>query len=278
MRSEKPLKHLQGDLVKERILLPGWDPSDPVPAVAVYPSAGHPLPVVFLFHGIHGRKEALEPWAEDLAGMGFYVLAADQHLHGERAVSGVMDRKDLSSLGNEYSIYVHQSAIAHTAMDFPVMVDYLESCSVIDIRRLGVAGISMGGSLSLVLAWKEKRLAAVASLIGACDFWWDVTKTAPGEKQEAMKEKYGLRLRRLVDSIDPWPRMSLMPPKALAVINGRDDKFIDIVSIRRFAAEMRRLYAESPDRFCFAEEPVAHHATDTMKALANEWFARFLKT
>ena len=215
----------------------------------------------------------LDPWARDLAHLGFFVLTVDQHFHGERKVAGVMDRENILALGEEYSVFVHQSAIAHTARDFPIIVEYLKERQEIDLRRLGVAGISMGGSLAMVLAWQQKCISAVVSLIGACNFWWDVTKLPPGNEQERKKNEYGSRVKRLVDSIDPWPRLSLIPPKALAVINGRDDHSIDIESIRQTSMEMKKHYEQYPDRFLFVEEPVAHHATESMKRQANEWLS-----
>ena len=70
-------------LTREALLLPGWEPSDPVPAIAIYPKNAEGLPCVFLFHGVHGRKEVLEPWAADLAKKGCFVLTIDQYFHGE---------------------------------------------------------------------------------------------------------------------------------------------------------------------------------------------------
>ena len=55
----------------------------------------------------------------------------------------------------------------------------------------------------MVLAWREPRVRVVASIVGAVDFWWDVTKLPPGPEQEARKASYGPRLRELVASIDP---------------------------------------------------------------------------
>jgi acetyl esterase/lipase len=147
----------------------------------------------------------------------------------------------------------------------------------VDLQRIGVAGISMGGSLALVLAWQQKRITAVAALVGAGDFWWDVTKTPPGPEQEAKKRGYSQRVRRLVDSIDPWPRVARMQPKAVFVASGRTDHFIDVASMRGFADRMRALYASCRGRFRFLEEEGGHGATPSMRQEATAWFTRFLK-
>ncbi|NQT82972.1 alpha/beta hydrolase [bacterium] len=263
-------------LVREKLLLGGWDSSDPVPAIAVYPKGRTALPLVVLLHWFQGRKEDMEPWARELAPKEFFVLAIDLHLHGERGVRGIFARPDLPSLGEEYSVFVHQVSIAHSAHDFPFILKSLDGRKEIDLSRIGVGGISMGGSLAIVLAWQEKRISAVASLVGACDFWWDVTKFSPGPQQEKKKRSYSPRVKRLVSSIDPWPRLNHMPPKALFVASGRKDHFIDIESMRRFATNMQKHYASFPERFRFREEDVGHEATGSMRHEAEEWFVLFL--
>jgi hypothetical protein len=50
----------------------------------------------------------------------------------------------------------------------------------------------------MVLAWREPRVRVVVSIVGAVDFWWDVTKIPPGPEQEARKASYEPRLRELV--------------------------------------------------------------------------------
>ncbi len=269
-------QELEGGLVREKLLLPGWDPSDPVPAIALYGRAAAHAPVVFLFHWFQGSKEVMEPWAQELARAGFFALAVDCHLHGERKVGGMFARPDLPSLGEEFSVFVHQSAIAHTARDFPLLLGALAERPAIDTSRVGVAGISMGASLALVLAWQDERVTAAASLVGAADFWWDVTKLPPGPEQDAKRNGYGARVRRLVESIDPRPHLERYAPRAVFIANGRRDGFIAIDSMRRVADDLRTRYTATPERFRFLEEDAGHEATDAMRAQANAWLARFL--
>jgi dienelactone hydrolase len=271
-------REIENGLVREKLLLPGWDPADPVPAIAIAPRGASKVPVVFVFHWFQGSKEAMEPWARELAAEGFFAVAPDLHLHGERRVAGMFARPDLPSLGEEFSVFVHQNSIAHSARDFPVMLESLAGRDDADIGRIGVTGISMGAGLALVLAWQDKRIAAAATLVGACDFWWDVTKLPPGPAQEEKKKGYGDRVRRLVESIDPWPRMDKLPPTALFMASGQRDHFIAIDSMRRFAAALRERYAQSPERFSFVEEDVGHEATESMRRQANAWIGRFVKS
>ena len=61
----------------------------------------------------------------------------------------------------------------------------------------------MGSSTCMVLAWKEPRISVIVGMIGAVDFWYDVTKTPPGKEQDAKRDALSPRVRQLVSSIDP---------------------------------------------------------------------------
>jgi dipeptidyl aminopeptidase/acylaminoacyl peptidase len=156
----------------------------------------------------------------------------------------------------------------------PVILDALAQRADIDASRVAATGMSMGGSTTMVLAWREPRVRVVASLVGAVDFWWDVTKLPPGLEQEARKASYGPRLRELVSSIDPKPRFAQMPLKRICLINGGRDEYIDLESIRSFVTQLTPLYRESPDRLRFV--PVAdagHGVSEEMWQEARQWIA-----
>jgi len=211
-------KDLPGGLVRERLRLPGFDPDEAVPAIAIHPASGGPFPVCIALHPFRGAKENLEVWCRDLAARGIFAISIDAHLHGERVIAGIFHGEKIASLGDEYSIWVHQTSIARTAKDVPVILDALARRPDVDVSRVAATGISMGASTAMVLAWREPRVRVVASVVGAVDFWWDVIKIPPGPEQEKREASYGPRLRELVASIDPKPRFSRIPPKALCLI------------------------------------------------------------
>src|SRR5262245_37564074 len=96
-------------LEREKLLLAGWDPDEPVPAYIYYEKGKQGLPVVIFVHGLGGSKDAESKRVQELAGKGFFVIAIDAHLHGERKVPG-MFFKNFGKLGEDYPIWVHQSA------------------------------------------------------------------------------------------------------------------------------------------------------------------------
>lgn len=265
---------LPDGLVRERMRLPGCDPDESVPAIAIHPAAGGPFPLCFVLHYFRGAKEDFEPWCRDLAARGMFALALDAHLHGERSVQGVFHDDNIASLGAEYSIWVHQTAIAHTARDVSFVLDALAGRPDVDVSRVAATGMSMGGSTAMVLAWREPRVRVVASIVGAVDFWWDVTKLAPGAAQDDKKASYGPRLRELVSALDPQARLAQFHPKAICLINGGQDKLIDIQSVRRFVESLTPFYKDRPGELRFVPFPgVGHEATQAMWQEAQEWIS-----
>src|SRR4051794_25115101 len=218
---------LAGDVVREKHYLAGWDPDEPVPAYFYFKKGNASMPVVIFLHGMGGNKDQYGPRMQEWARKGFFVVVPDAHLHGERKVPGIPPpTKNLGALGTDTSIWFHQSAVSHTARVVSKIIDALSARPDVDLSRIGVAGISMGSSTCMVLAWKEPRISVVVGMIGAVDFWWDMTKTAPGPEQDAKRGALSLRVRQLVSSIDPnpEPRKRVIAPKALFLANGHKDE------------------------------------------------------
>jgi dienelactone hydrolase len=262
---------------RDKLSLPGWDPDELVPAYAYYKKGSKAMPVVIFMHGMGGSKEGNAGRMREWADKGLFVVAIDAHLHGERKVPGIFPQgKSLGDLGTDYAIWVHQSSIAHTARDVPRIIDALAARSDVDTSRIGVAGISMGSSTCMVLAWKEPRISVVVGLIGAVDFWYDVTKTPPGPEQQTKRDALSPRVRQLVQSLDPWGRKRAIAPKALFLGNGAKDA-IDIESIKAFVKDLRPSYEAYPDRLHLLEEPkTGHSVTDRMWTEGTQWLVRHL--
>ncbi|MFO0965815.1 MAG: prolyl oligopeptidase family serine peptidase [Gemmataceae bacterium] len=268
---------IDGTIEREKLFLSGWDPDEPVPAYLYYKKGAKGMPVVIFMHGLGGSKEQYPERMRDWASKGLFVVTIDAHLHGERKVPGIFPMgKSLGGLGTDYAIWVHQSAVSHTARDVSRIIDALSARSDVDLSRIGVAGVSMGSSTCMVLAWKEPRISVVVGLIGAVDFWYDVTKTPPGKEQDAKRDALSLRVRQIVNSIDPWNRKAAIASKALFLANGAKDA-IDIESIKQFVKDLEPRYKAYPDRLHMLEEPkTGHSVTERMWSEGTQWLARHL--
>lgn len=272
--SKQPPKDNQVE--REKLYLAGWDPDEPVPAYLYYKKGNKAMPVVIFMHGMGGSKDGNVQRMQEWANKGLFVVAIDAHHHGERKVPGVFPTKNAGGLGTDYNIWFHQSSVSHTARDVSKIIDALSARSDVDLSRIGVAGISMGSSTCMVLAWKEPRISVVVGLIGAVDFWHDCTKTRPGPEQDAKRNNLCLRVHQIINSIDPWDRKKAIAPKALFLANGARDE-IDIESIRKFVKELRPSYESYPDRLMLLEEPkTGHSVTERMWVEGTQWLLRHL--
>lgn len=277
--SQEPAQPAKDNSVeREKLSLTGWDPDEAVPAYLYYKKGNQGMPVVFFIHGLGGSKEQYVKQMQALAEKGMFVVIVDAHLHGERKVPGIFPQgKSLGKLGEDYSIWVHQTAIAHTARDISKIIDGLSTRSDVDLSRIGVGGVSMGSCVAMVLACREPRITVVVGLIGAVDFWWDVTKTAPGPDQVAKREALSPRVRELVNSHNPWNRKAAIAPKAMFLANGGRDDGIDIESVKLFVKDLKPSYEAHPDRLSLLEEPtVGHSVTEKMWSEGTQWFVRHL--
>lgn len=274
---ERALPPEDTHIEREKLFLAGWDPDEPVPADLYFMKGKKSLPVVIFLHGMGGSKDHYVERMKELASKDLFVVAIDAHLHGERKVPGIFPKgKSLGGLGDDYSIWVHQSAVSHTARDVPKIIDALSARPEVDLSRIGVAGVSMGSSTCMVLAWREPRISVVVGFIGAVDFWYDVTKTPPGADQDAKRKALSLRVRQLVNSLDPLDRKKAIAPKALFLANGARDE-IDIESIKMFVKDLRPSYEAYPDRLKLLEEPkTGHTVTERMWREGAQWLLRHL--
>lgn len=273
---EPPLK--DSPIEREKLYLAGWDPDEPVPALIYYKKGNKGMPVVIFSHGLGGNKEQYPQRMQELAGKGLFVVTIDGHLHGERKIPGIFPQgKTLGRLGEDYSIWVHQSSISHTSRDISKIIDALSARSDVDLTRIGVGGVSMGSCTSMVSAWRDQRISVIAGLIGAVDFWYDVTKTPPGPDQDAKRNALSPRVRQLVNSLNPQDRKSAYAPKALFLANGGRDDGIDIESVRKFVRDLKPSYEAHPDRLALLEVPeVGHAVTDRMWDEGIQWLVRYL--
>jgi len=266
---------LDNQIVRQTVLLPGWDPYEPVPGYVYFKQGAAKLPVVIFIHGMGANKTYLASWHVELAGQGLAVISIDAHLSGDRGIATSIG----GIKGEQGWVWPHQTVVNHTANDVSKILDVLTTRREFDPTRVAVTGFSMGGATTMVLAWRERRISVVMPLCGCVDFWWDVTKIEPGPQQQAKIAEFSPRLKQLTASLDSNTpeRMDAILPKALFLINGTKDGGIDIRSIRKFADQMRPRYKNLPDRFDFFEDENAGHTfSPLMKPKATQWLVRHL--
>ncbi|MCO7223648.1 alpha/beta fold hydrolase [Pleionea sp. CnH1-48] len=96
---------------------------------------------------------------------GYVVIAIDARYHGSRKKADRSLRSimiDLTFLGDKDD-YVRM--IRDTVLDYRVLLDWIEQQKELDISNTHVAGYSMGGQMSLLLAAVDVRISNVLSIV-----------------------------------------------------------------------------------------------------------------
>lgn len=110
-------------------------------------SAARPAPCIVMAHGLGGTRDAsLEPYAERFAANGFYVVLFDYRYLGD---SDGEPRQLIS--------------IPRQLKDWSAAIAFARSMPGVDPERIGLWGCSLSGGHVIVVAAKDKRIAAVSA-------------------------------------------------------------------------------------------------------------------
>ena len=172
-----------------------------------------------------------------LAKHGYVVFAADAPMWGERGRKEGVDRNkydliagNMMMLGRDLSAFMTYDDISST--------EFLASLPMVDAKRIGCVGCSMGAYRSWMLSALSDRIKAGASIC------WMITTDAQLTRRFGRKENGGFAncipgLRQYLD----YPHIaSLACPKPMLFINGTKDKLFPVPGVKDAFAEMHKVW------------------------------------
>ena len=172
-----------------------------------------------------------------LAKHGYVVLSIDAPMWGERGRKEGVDRNkydliagNMMMLGRDLSAFMTYDDIAST--------EFLASLPMVDAKRIGCVGCSMGAYRSWMLSALSDRIKAGASIC------WMITTDAQLTRRFGRKENGGFAncipgLRQYLD----YPHIaSLACPKPMLFINGTKDKLFPVPGVEDAFAEMHKVW------------------------------------
>lgn len=172
-----------------------------------------------------------------LAKHGYVVLSIDAPMWGERGRKEGVDRNkydliagNMMMLGRDLSAFMTYDDIAST--------EFLASLPMVDAKRIGCVGCSMGAYRSWMLSALSDRIKTSASIC------WMVTTDAQLTRRFGRKENGGFAncipgLRQYLD----YPHIaSLACPKPMLFINGTKDKLFPVPGVKDAFAEMHKVW------------------------------------
>lgn len=259
-------------------------------------------PAVIVLHGTGGSKHGMAARLRVLARRGFVAVAIDGRYHGERAAAA--SGADMSPYQNAilraYRTGREHPFLYDTVWDVMRLIDYLETRSDVDARRIGLTGYSKGGMETYLTAAVDPRVAVAVPFIGVQSFRWGLEHGAWDSRAWTLREALDAAaresgesvgagfVRKFYDRIAPGlyaefdgPAMlPLIAPRPLLVINGDSDPRTPAGGVRECLAAAGQAYKSqgAPERLVLHLQPNAgHQVTAAAEALALEWFERWLK-
>lgn len=151
-------------------------------------------------------------------------------------------------------------------------IDYLETRREVDIRKLGVTGISGGGIISWYLPAVDDRIQVVASV---CGTWTAKTQLALNAVQENCDCVY-IPNRFQLD----LPAIGgLIAPRPFKMLGALRDEMFPPAGYRDAYQRVRRIYAlhNAADHVAEYEHDSPHQDIVPFRKEANEWLNRWLR-
>jgi 2,6-dihydroxypseudooxynicotine hydrolase len=181
--------------------------------------AGDPAPLVLLLPGLDSTKEEFLGWENVFLARGLATFSLDGPGQGE---SGLTTH-----------IYPNYEVAATAA------IDALSSRDDVDLERIGVAGVSLGGYYAPRAAAYEKRIKAAVGISGPFDFG-ECWETMPRPTRETVMHHVGAETeeegRAKAGELNLREAAKLIDQPFLA-ITGRNDRLIPWEQTKRQADE-----------------------------------------
>jgi len=289
------------------------EPNERITGILVRPAATTPAKraAVVMLHGTGGTKMDELPMVKRLAQRGFVGIAIDGRFHGERSRTGKGSAAYEEAMANAFKTNRANSALAQYAAhpfyydsvwDLMRLIDYLETRDDIDAKRIGMMGISKGGTETYLAAAVDLRIAVAIPCIGVQSFKWaldnalwmsriDTVKNAlnaAGKEAGVENPRNAEFVAKFYDQVCPeiygkfdGPAMlRMIAPRPLMTINGDSDDRTPLPGLKLCTDAAMKAYKEAgaEDRFVIRiQEKTGHKVNPDSEAVAIDFFAKWLK-
>ncbi|MCY7777741.1 prolyl oligopeptidase family serine peptidase [Bacillus haynesii] len=225
------------------------------------------LPLVFFIHGFTSAKEHNLHFAYLLAEKGMRVILPEALYHGERD----------EQLTQEELAPRFWEIVTNEIKELEVLKNHFEQENLIEKGRIGAAGTSMGGIVTLGALTQYEWITTAVSLMGSPAYveFFDQQLAFMREKKielpftEEQVEQQREELKRFDLSLQP-DKLNMRP---LLFWHGKQDGTVPFALTRRFHESIIPLYVAQPDLLHFIEDERAGHKVSREGLLKTvEWF------
>jgi cephalosporin-C deacetylase-like acetyl esterase len=245
-------------------------------------TAPYPGVLFQMGHSAPGKAYPLyQRCCQGLVQLGYMVLAFDPIGQGERSSRATPPRsptQEHSAVGHKM-LLVGETATGAMLWDAIRSLDVLAAHPQVDARRLASTGQSGGGTLTMILAAMDERLAVAAVSSGNTENFALEPFLAPGSSDDAEQDLIGSGPL----GFDRWDMLWPIAPKPLLVAVSAHDFFGTYSpayerSGREEFGKLARAYETlgARDKIEYFEEPLPHSLSYPMRMAIYQWFERHL--
>ncbi|GMV83953.1 MAG: hypothetical protein AMXMBFR7_51370 [Planctomycetota bacterium] len=170
-------------------------------------------------------------YGEQLAQRGFVVTLIHERGFGERR--DYFGSSDPCNAAAELAMTIGLTLPRLHIADLHLAYDFVRTFAGVDGNRIGLTGLSGGGTLTYLTAAFDERFKAAAEFCGMCRY----TRYATGLKGCGMQVVPGLFPVGDVGEV-----LSLIAPRPLLLVHGRLDSSFNVIEFRSIAEDTRRAY------------------------------------
>ncbi|MCU1259038.1 MAG: hypothetical protein JWO80_1923 [Bryobacterales bacterium] len=233
-------------------------------------------------HSAPGKAYPLyQRCCQGLVQLGHVVLAFDPMGQGERAspVTPPLSPTREHSMAGQKMLLVGETATGAMLWDAMRSLDVLAAHPKIDGGRLASTGQSGGGTLTMILAAMDERLAAAAVSSGNTENFAIEPFLAPGSSDDAEQDLIGSGPL----GFDRWDMLWPMAPKPLLIAVSAHDFYGTYSpayerSGREEFGKLARAYETlgAREKIAYFEEPLPHSLSYPMRLAIYNWLERHL--
>ncbi|MDA7026068.1 prolyl oligopeptidase family serine peptidase [Bacillus sp. CLL-7-23] len=229
------------------------------------------LPLVFFIHGFTSAKEHNLHYAYLLAEKGMRVILPEVAYHGERA----------EQLTQEKFAAKFWEIVINEIQELEMLKNYFEQENLIENGRIGMAGTSLGGIVTLGALTQYDWIKVAVSLMGTPAYleFFDMQLSSIREKQiklpisEEQIEQQREKLKRFDLTLQP----EKLKQRPLLFWHGKKDPSVPFAPTYRFYESIVHHDHEKPELLQFIADKHADHKVSREGLLRTVmWFASHL--
>lgn len=212
------------------------------------------FPVVICLHGTGGSKEdeSIKNMLYKFSKMGIMGVAIDARYHGERIQGGANKSEQyveaITRAWKNSDAHKQQHPFYYdTVYDLWRLTDYLITRLDVQVNRIGMMGISMGGIETWMAASVDKRIKVAVPVIAAQSFKWSLENNAWQGRAGTIWKVHERAARDLGDTTVTKENVSLVWTK---IVPGITEEFDCPSMIRLFAPRPLLLLNNEKDQNC----------------------------